>query len=144
MRLTGLNCLGSVVRGIFATGVTIARRQSSGTWAVWNERLNIRASTGEMWELRALRTLGKRPSGQAPLRGLRPSRVRLTYSSVMSGSAFRVCVRGRSTGVDPSSSRKNSRKVVLRSSAISWSEFIRGQLGWCSCRMRAVNRLFLF
>ncbi len=58
---------GSVVRGLFATGVTIARRQSSGTWAVWNERLNIRASTGAMWELRALRTLGKSPSGPAPL-----------------------------------------------------------------------------
>ncbi len=46
----GLNCLGSVVRGLFATGVTIARRQSSETWAVWSERLNIRASTGAMWE----------------------------------------------------------------------------------------------
>ncbi len=31
VRLRGLNCLGSVVRGLFATGVTIARRQSSGT-----------------------------------------------------------------------------------------------------------------
>ncbi len=59
VRLMGLNCLGSVVRGLFATGVTIARRQSSGTLAVWSERLNIRASTGAMWELRALRTLGK-------------------------------------------------------------------------------------
>ncbi len=58
---------GSVVRGVFATGVTIARHQSSGTWAIWSEILNIRASTGEMWELRALRALGKSPSGPAPL-----------------------------------------------------------------------------
>ncbi len=55
----GLNCLGSVVRGLFATGVTIARRQSSGTWAVWTERLNIQASTEGMYELSALRTLVK-------------------------------------------------------------------------------------
>ncbi len=34
VRLMGLNCLGSVVRGLFATGVTIARRYSSGIWAV--------------------------------------------------------------------------------------------------------------
>ncbi len=47
----------------FATGVTVAWRQSSGTWAVWSERLNIRA----MWELMALGTLGKSPSGPAPL-----------------------------------------------------------------------------
>ncbi len=56
VRLIGLNCLGSVMRGLFATGITIARRLSSGTWAVWSERLNIRASTGAMWELKALRT----------------------------------------------------------------------------------------
>ncbi len=37
-------------------GITIARRQFSGTSAVWSEKLNIRASTGEMWELRALRS----------------------------------------------------------------------------------------
>ncbi len=58
---------GSVVRGLFATGVTIARRQSSGTWAIWSERLNIRASKGAMWDLSALRTLGKSPSGPVPL-----------------------------------------------------------------------------
>ncbi len=63
----GSELLGSVVRGLFATGVTIARRQSSGTWAVWSERLNIRASTGAMWRLSALRTLGKGSSGPAPL-----------------------------------------------------------------------------
>ncbi len=57
VRLMGLNCLGSVVRVVFATGVTIARRQSSGTWAVLSERLNILPSTGEMWEVRALRLL---------------------------------------------------------------------------------------
>ncbi len=39
---------GSVVQGVFATEVTIARRQSSGTWAVWTEMLNIRASTWAM------------------------------------------------------------------------------------------------
>ncbi len=38
VRLVGLNYLGSVVRGVFATGFTVARRQSSGTWAVWNDR----------------------------------------------------------------------------------------------------------
>ncbi len=65
VRLMGLSCLGSVVGGggLFATGVTITGRQSSGAWAVWSERLNIRASTGAMWELGALRTLGKSPSG---------------------------------------------------------------------------------
>ncbi len=41
VRLTGLNCLGFVVRGLFTTGVTIARDQASGTWAVWIERLAI-------------------------------------------------------------------------------------------------------
>ncbi len=30
VRLMGLNCLGSVVRGLFATGLTIARHQSQG------------------------------------------------------------------------------------------------------------------
>ncbi len=55
--------------GAFVTGVTIARRISSGIWAVWSERLNIRASTGAMWELSALRTLGKSPSGQRPYEG---------------------------------------------------------------------------
>ncbi len=63
----GPEFLGPFVRGLFATGVTIARRQSSGTWIFWSERLNIRASTGAMWELRALRTLGKSPSGPAQL-----------------------------------------------------------------------------
>ncbi len=96
-----------------------------------------------MWKLRALRTLGKNPSGQTPLRGLRQPRARLTFNSVMGGLAMQVCVRGWNTGVGPSSSRKNPRKVVLSSSAISWSEFIREPLGWRSCRMRAVNRLFL-
>ncbi len=38
VRLVGLNYLGSVVRGVFATGLTVARCQSSGTWAVWNDR----------------------------------------------------------------------------------------------------------
>ncbi len=48
-----------------ATGVTITRHQSSGIWAVWGEKLNIRESTMEIWELRALRTSGKSPSGPA-------------------------------------------------------------------------------
>ncbi len=51
VRPMGLNCLESVVWGLFATGVTVARRQSSGTGAVWSERLNIRASTGAMLDL---------------------------------------------------------------------------------------------
>ncbi len=55
---------------------------------------------------------------------------------------MQVCVRGWSTEAEPSSPRKNPRKVVLRTSAISWSEFIREPLGWRSSRMRAVNRLF--
>ncbi len=47
--------------GVIATGITIARRQSSGTWAVWSERLNIRASAGAMWELRAFEDLREKP-----------------------------------------------------------------------------------
>ncbi len=62
---------------------------------------------------------------------------------VMSGLAMQGCVRGLNTGVDPSSSWKRSRKVVLRSCAISWSKFIREPLEWRSRRMRAVNSLFL-
>ncbi len=54
-----------------------------------------------------------------------------------------VCVRGWNTRVDASSSRKKSRKVVLRSSTISWSEFIRELFGWRSCRICAFTRLFL-
>ncbi len=54
LRLKGLKVHESVVRGLFTTGVTIVLRQSSGTWTVWIERLNIRASTVEMWDLRAL------------------------------------------------------------------------------------------
>ncbi len=55
LRLVGLNCLGSVV-----WGVTTAGHQSSGIWAVWSKILNIRASTMEKWELRALSSLGKK------------------------------------------------------------------------------------
>ncbi len=35
VRLMGLNRFGSAVRGVFATGVTMAWRQSSGIWEVW-------------------------------------------------------------------------------------------------------------
>ncbi len=74
VRLMGLNGFESAVRGVFATGVTMAWRQSSGIWEVWRERLKMRESVGAMYGLRVLRALGKSPSGPAPLLGLRDSR----------------------------------------------------------------------
>ncbi len=47
-RLMGLNRFGSGVPGVFATGVTMAWRQSSGIWEVWRERLKMRESVGAM------------------------------------------------------------------------------------------------
>ncbi len=44
VRLMGLNRFGSAVRGRFATGVTMAWRQSSGIWKVWRERLKMQES----------------------------------------------------------------------------------------------------
>ncbi len=38
----------SAVRGVFATGITMAWRQSSGIWKVWRKRLNMRESVGAM------------------------------------------------------------------------------------------------
>ncbi len=54
--LTWACCAGAIANGIF-----IARRQYSGTWAVWSERLNIRASTEAMWELRAFEGYREKP-----------------------------------------------------------------------------------
>ncbi len=51
----GLNRFGSAVRGVFATGVTMAWCQSSEIWEVWRERLQMRESVGAMHGLRVLR-----------------------------------------------------------------------------------------
>ncbi len=59
----GLNRFGSTVQGAFVTGVTIAWRQSSGTWEVRRGSLKMRESIGAMKGLRVLRALGKSPSG---------------------------------------------------------------------------------
>ncbi len=81
----GLNRFGSAARDVFATGVTMAWRQSSGIWEVWGERLKMRESVGAMWGLRVFRALGKSPSGPAPLLGLRASRAVWVSDSVMWG-----------------------------------------------------------
>ncbi len=47
-RLMGLNRFGFAVRGAFATGVTMAWRQSSGIWEVFRERLKMWESVGAM------------------------------------------------------------------------------------------------
>ncbi len=43
-----MGIFGTVVRGNFATGVTMVRRQSSKTCVVWRKRLNIGGNTGDM------------------------------------------------------------------------------------------------
>ncbi len=48
VRLMGINRFGSAVRDAFATGVTMALRQSSGIWEVWREMLKMRESVGAM------------------------------------------------------------------------------------------------
>ncbi len=101
-------------------------------------KLNIRARTVDLWVFEDLR--------EEQIRASVFMRIKAAQSmpNVQFSNTLQVCVRGWNTGVDPSSSRKKPRKVVLRSSAIFWSECIREPLGWCYCRMRAVNRLFIF
>ncbi len=62
VRLMGLNCLASVVRGRLFCAAPIPR----GLGCLKGE-VNIRANKGEMWELRAFRA-----SSPALLRGVRP------------------------------------------------------------------------
>ncbi len=57
----GPNRFGSAVRGVLATGVTMAWRQSSGAWEVWRGSLKMRMSVGAIKGLRVLRALGKSP-----------------------------------------------------------------------------------
>ncbi len=47
-RLMCLNMDGSVVWGTFATGVTMAQRQSPGICEVWRERVEMRERVGAM------------------------------------------------------------------------------------------------
>ncbi len=47
VRLMGLNCLRSVVRGLFLRLGLLLRE---APMAVWSKRLNIWANTGAMWE----------------------------------------------------------------------------------------------
>ncbi len=54
----GLNRFGSAVRGVFATGVTMAWRQSSGIWEVLGAVLKMRERVGAMKGLRVLSALG--------------------------------------------------------------------------------------
>ncbi len=49
-RLIGRNRFGSVVRGGFATGITMAWRQLSGIREVWRERLKILKRIGAMFK----------------------------------------------------------------------------------------------
>ncbi len=86
IRLIRLSRFGSVVRGAFATGVTMARHQSSGICEVWRERLKIRERVGAMQELRVLRALRKSPPGPAPLLRLRASRAHYVSDFVISST----------------------------------------------------------
>ncbi len=68
VRLMGLNRFGSAVRGVFATGVTMTWRQSSGIWEVWRERLKMRESVGAIDSY--VLTQGFKGFGKEPIRAI--------------------------------------------------------------------------
>ncbi len=93
-----LNRSGSVVRGAFATEVTMAWRQPPEIWEVWGERYKMRERVRAMCGLRVLRALGKSPPGPDPLLGLRASMARWVSDCVHlcawveSGSGPFICM----------------------------------------------------
>ncbi len=62
----GLNRFGPAVRGAFATGVTMAWRQSSGIWEVWRERLKMWGYVGTQ----GFENFGKEPIRTGSLIGV--------------------------------------------------------------------------
>ncbi len=137
----GLNFLGSVVRGVFATWVIIARRQSSGSLKRnvkhpgnyrGNVRIYLMIGKGQIVQNRPYwGAKGVNSSGTALLWGLRESRTRLFPCSLMGGQPCKFVCVVVTRGLQASSSRKNHRKVVLRGSAISCAGVgIKWDVGW--------------
>ncbi len=98
VNLMGLNWFGSVVRGGFATGVTMPQYQSSGISDAERESLIMGERTGDTYRLNVLRTLAKSAPGPVPLLRLR---ARWDSDSVMRG----LTIRGWTVGVDTISAR---------------------------------------
>ncbi len=69
--LMGLKSLGSTVLEDFATGVTIVRRQSSGTWAALREGFTILASTWGYVEAQIVKNLKEKPIRASILEGVK-------------------------------------------------------------------------
>ncbi len=80
--------------GAFTTAVMMGRCQSSGICEDWRDHLNVWERAGAMYELSALKTFGKSPSGLALLLRLRACWI---SDSLMSGFAMHAfpCVDGK-------------------------------------------------